>query len=109
MYIFAKDIDGQNRFMDVLSVNDTGNPGDGCDYDEIIDIGADEYNSHIGDLDCDGVVDIHDINPFVLALSNPEGYATMYSSCDILNADINLDGSVDIYDINPFVALLAST
>jgi hypothetical protein len=62
-----------------------------------------------GDLNCDGAVDFGDINPFVLALTNPAAYASAYPSCNILNADINADGSVDFGDINPFVALLASS
>ncbi|MEW6249266.1 MAG: C25 family cysteine peptidase [Planctomycetota bacterium] len=59
-----------------------------------------------GDLNCDGAVDFDDINPFVLALSDPPGYAQHYPSCNIQNGDINGDGRVDFDDINPFVALL---
>jgi len=59
-----------------------------------------------GDLNCDGVVSFKDINPFVLALANPDTYATTYIDCTIYNADINLDGLVSFADINPFVALL---
>jgi len=62
----------------------------------------------LGDLNCDGVVNFGDINPFVLALANPETYATLYPDCNILNADINGDGVVSFRDINPFVALLTS-
>jgi hypothetical protein len=60
----------------------------------------------IGDMNCDSSVDFGDINPFVLALTNPSGYATSYPDCNIMNADINQDGSVDFGDINPFVQLL---
>ncbi|MEW6250695.1 MAG: S8 family serine peptidase [Planctomycetota bacterium] len=60
-----------------------------------------------GDLNCDGVVDFDDINPFVLALSDPAGYAVAYPNCNIMNGDINGDGVVNFDDINPFVALLA--
>ena len=65
-----------------------------------------EYDT-IGDLNCDGNVDFGDINPFVLALSDPAGYAAQYPNCDIQNGDINTDGVVDFGDINPFVALLS--
>ncbi|MEW6250001.1 MAG: beta-propeller fold lactonase family protein [Planctomycetota bacterium] len=61
-----------------------------------------------GDLNCDGVVNFDDINPFVLALSDPAGYAAAYPTCPIMNADINNDGVVDFDDINPFVALLTN-
>ncbi len=60
----------------------------------------------VGDLNCDTVVDFGDINPFVLALSDPAGYANAYPTCDIDLADINGDGNVDFGDINPFIALL---
>jgi hypothetical protein len=60
----------------------------------------------MGDLNCDGVVNFDDINPFVLALTDPAGYAATYPSCNILLADVNADGVVDFDDINPFVALL---
>ncbi|TWT41067.1 Thermophilic serine proteinase precursor [Phycisphaerae bacterium RAS1] len=60
-----------------------------------------------GDMNCDGVVDILDINPFILALSDPVGYASAYPDCDINNGDVNNDGNVDVLDINPFVALLS--
>ncbi len=59
-----------------------------------------------GDLNCDGRVDFGDINPFVLALTNPPAYAVRYPGCPILNGDINGDGFVDFGDINPFVRLL---
>jgi hypothetical protein len=59
-----------------------------------------------GDLNCDGVVGFRDINPFVLALSNPDGYAAAFPGCDILHGDCNGDGSINFQDINPFVTLL---
>jgi hypothetical protein len=57
----------------------------------------------LGDLNCDGAVNAFDIDPFVLALTNPAGYAAAYPNCDILNADINGDGLVNPFDIDPFV------
>jgi serine protease AprX len=59
-----------------------------------------------GDLNCDDAVDFGDINPFILALSDPTQYLITYANCDLMNGDINLDGSVDFSDINPFVHLL---
>jgi N-acetylneuraminic acid mutarotase len=61
-----------------------------------------------GDLNCDGVTDFRDINPFVLALSDPVAYTQQYPDCDTLHGDCNGDGLVDFRDINPFVAILAS-
>ncbi len=59
-----------------------------------------------GDLNCDGAVNFADINPFVLALSNPSAYEATFPDCDIMDGDINEDGTLNFGDINPFVALL---
>jgi hypothetical protein len=59
-----------------------------------------------GDLNCDGGVDAFDIDPFVLALTDPASYTAKYPQCTLVNADCNGDGKVDAFDIDPFVALL---
>jgi hypothetical protein len=59
-----------------------------------------------GDLNCDGQVNAFDIDPFVLALSDPDGYRAAYPDCIIYNADANLDGQVNAFDIDAFVELL---
>ncbi len=59
-----------------------------------------------GDLNCDGSVDAFDIDAFVLAVTDAEGYAEHYPACSIEAADVNGDGAVDAFDIDPFVALL---
>ena len=59
-----------------------------------------------GDLNCDGEVNAFDIDPFVLALTDPVGYQAAFPNCNILNGDINGDGVVDAFDIDPFVDLL---
>jgi hypothetical protein len=61
-----------------------------------------------GDVNCDGAVNVFDIDPFVLALTNPQGYAFALPSCNILTADANKDGLVNAFDIDPFVLLLTS-
>lgn len=60
-----------------------------------------------GDLDCDGYIDFDDIDPFVLALSDPVAYQAAYPNCNYLNGDCDNDGDVDFDDINAFVALLS--
>ncbi|MGE0480624.1 MAG: PQQ-binding-like beta-propeller repeat protein [Phycisphaerae bacterium] len=59
-----------------------------------------------GDLNCDGVVNNFDIDPFVLALADPAGYAAAYPACTRSAADANADGLVNNFDIDPFVELL---
>ncbi len=59
-----------------------------------------------GDTNCDGNIDFFDIDPFLLALFDPAGYATAFPNCDISSADANSDNSIDFFDIDPFIALL---
>ncbi len=61
-----------------------------------------------GDMNCDGLVDFSDINPFVLRMTDPAAYASQYPDCPA-NADINGDGVVNFADINPFIALLTGS
>ena len=51
----------------------------------------------IGDMNCDGKVNLLDVGLFVDALS---------SGTFIPKADINQDGVVDLLDVAPFVDLL---
>ena len=60
----------------------------------------------VGDVNCDGVLDAFDIDPFVLALTDPAGYPAVYPDCTINNADCNGDGEINAFDIDPFVTLL---
>jgi hypothetical protein len=62
--------------------------------------------SPVGDMNCDGERNAFDIDPFVLALSNPDGYEAAYPCCDILNGDCDGDGDLNAFDIDWFVALL---
>jgi hypothetical protein len=59
-----------------------------------------------GDLNCDGLINAFDIDPFVLALTDATGYAAAFPSCDRMLADCNADGLVNAFDIDPFVLLL---
>ena len=66
--------------------------------------------AHTGDVNCDGVVDFGDINPFVQYLSNFTAWQATYPRCHALNGDIDGDGTHgqgSFGDINPFVALLS--
>ena len=55
-------------------------------------------NGVIGDINCDGSLDLLDVEPFVEILSS--GQCTP-------KADINQDGKVNLLDVDPFVALLS--
>ena len=60
----------------------------------------------IGDVNCDGVIDTLDIEPFLVALFDPQGYEALYPDCDITLADIDGNGIIDALDIEPFLWLL---
>ena len=51
-----------------------------------------------GDVNCDGVVKLLDVGPFIDALNSSE-----YS----IKADINGDGATNLLDVGPFVNLLS--
>jgi hypothetical protein len=90
------DLDGRFRLWD--------GDGDGLAR---VDMGAYEFGSAAaGDVNCDGLVNGYDIDPFVLALTDPAGYAAAFPTCDMRTADLNYDGAVNGYDIDPFVAVL---
>jgi hypothetical protein len=61
---------------------------------------------HPGDLNCDGVINAFDIEPFVLALINHPGYAAAYPNCGYFYADVNDDAAVNVLDVDSFVTLL---
>ena len=63
-----------------------------------------------GDLDCDGVIDFDDIDPFVAALGCQGGDPNCWDpGCPWLNGDCNDDGTVDFDDIDSFVARIGAT
>ncbi len=65
----------------------------------------------VGDLNCDGMVDFGDINPFVTFLSNQAAWVSAFPGCNPQNGDINGDGTYgegSLGDINPFVVLMGT-
>ncbi len=61
----------------------------------------------LGDLNCDGLVNNGDIDAFVLAITDADGYSSSYPDCDRALADCDQDGLVNNGDIDAFVDLLA--
>ena len=72
-----------------------------------LDVVEQQQQFELGDLNCDGSINSLDIDPFVLAMTDPSGYASAHPVCDINNADCNEDGSINSLDIDPFVAILS--
>jgi hypothetical protein len=67
--------------------------------------GLDVTGVRRGDLNCDGLIDGADVQPFVLALVDQTAYAAAYPDCDIAAADLNCDGMINCLDVQPFVPL----
>ncbi|MBU0640027.1 MAG: hypothetical protein KKB50_14265 [Planctomycetes bacterium] len=60
-----------------------------------------------GDLNCDGLVNGFDIDPFIEILDDPTSYGINYPDCPgHETGDINGDGYVNGFDIDGFVAIL---
>lgn len=59
-----------------------------------------------GDMNCDWQVTFADINPFVLALTDPAAWQLAYPRCFVLNGDCDGDGEFNALDINAFVSLI---
>lgn len=60
----------------------------------------------LGDTNCDGFISVGDISGFVMALTDPSGYAAHFPACDMMAADTNEDGVISVGDIAGFVAML---
>lgn len=59
------------------------------------------------DSNCDGVINNFDVDAFVLALSDPEEYASTYPDCSLrCNNDANGDGYVNNLDVDAFIDCL---
>ena len=64
------------------------------------------FATTVGDLNCDGVVNLLDIDPFVLALTDPGAYEAAFPGCHLELADCSGDGQVNLFDVDSFMELL---
>jgi hypothetical protein len=97
---YSQPLDGE------LVKPDSPNPlpsGDGVEGGAAV---AQFFLTRTGDVNCDGALNFDDIDPFVLALSDPAGYTSEFAGCPLANADANGDGAVNFDDIDAFVDLL---
>lgn len=58
----------------------------------------------LGDMNCDGAVDVDDIEPFTQALIDVPAYDTAFPACWSGRADMNQDDSIDGLDVGDFVS-----
>lgn len=99
--VVGEDCDGDGTCDAVDPDDDDDGIPDVCDVERCA-----EGSSVLGDLNCDGAITIADINPFVLALTDPKQYRLLFPNCDPICADVNRDRIVSVSDIRAFVALL---
>jgi hypothetical protein len=91
----TSDIDGFARFVDEPETPDTGRG-----TPPIVDIGAFELQScHPCDMNCDGNIDVFDIEPFI-------GLLMGATPCGVCTGDVDGNGQVDPLDIEPFLRCL---
>lgn len=62
--------------------------------------------ARIGDMNTDGWVTFQDINPFVLAISDPDEYESEYEFSADASGDVNQDGAANIADVSSFLSLI---
>jgi probable HAF family extracellular repeat protein len=120
LYYFSPDAGGHTlrsllsehfpgRFAGCAGLNNSGQILVNCDFGSASTTFAALLSPvQAGDINCDGAINTFDIDPFVLAMTNPTAYATEYPLCDYLLADITGDGNVTAFDIDPFVQLLTA-
>ncbi len=76
----------------------------------LYDVAADQMITVVyhlaGDPNCDDRIDAFDIEPFLVALFEPDTYGERYPNCELRRADVNGDGTIDQFDIGPFLDLL---
>ena len=90
-----RDLDG---FFDRDEIDACSDPADPASTPNTVD--------QSGDLNCDCTVNALDIEPFLVALFEPENYPAAYPDCDINLGDLNGDGLINALDIEPFLGVL---
>ncbi|MCH8980109.1 MAG: hypothetical protein IH945_12835, partial [Armatimonadetes bacterium] len=66
-----------------------------------------ECETRPGDLNCDGVFNGADIDPFFEALGDPAAWQAAHPACDLLCVtDVSGDGKLNGGDIDPFFRAL---
>ena len=82
-----------NQYRRLQSTDPTLAPGFEYDADGNL---VKEFDFVKADMNCDGVVNFSDIDPFLLALQGQAAYEAQYPYCNWLNGDI--DGDLDVDD-----------
>lgn len=62
-----------------------------------------------GDANCDGVVNLFDIDPLVIALFDPAAYGQLYCGGAFCSVDVDCSGNVNFFDVDPFLTCVFET
>lgn len=87
----------------------TGSTWSGVVRDRSISVPVGAYATYAwesGDLNCDGVLDVADVAPFVTALTDIDAYDAGFPSCTATHGDMNTDGALNAADVGAFVSAL---
>lgn len=98
-------VSGEYTYNLTVAVSDEDVPGAASD-ELYLDLQITVTAGLCGDMNCDGVLDVFDIDPFVQALLHPSEYATNNPNCDPAVGDLDGSGAIDVFDIDPFVQAL---
>jgi len=60
----------------------------------------------LGDMNCDGLIDLNDVPAWVTAVLNPTAYLSTFPACDITLGDLNADGHIDGRDVRGLVTAI---
>lgn len=62
-----------------------------------------------GDMNLDGLINLADVNAFVLGLADPDAYDAVFGRAAVINGDMDADSLFTLADLEPFAALLGTT
>ena len=100
---------GSNTNVDELRVdwpNGTATVLTNVAVDQTITVSSTVVPETPGDMNCDGSINLDDMEPFALALVDPVEYSTQYPQCNVANADLDGNSLQDGRDVSFFVEKL---
>ena len=118
-------VGGEMSAAAAITIDDDGSEaGAGWESGAQVEVGETVFNgnspsAHIweiqpcrGDMNNDGALNNFDVDPFLLALSDPEGYEDDFPGLEgsrVYHGDCDCSGTFNNFDLDPFVALLSDS
>ncbi|GJM26861.1 MAG: hypothetical protein DHS20C16_32760 [Phycisphaerae bacterium] len=101
---------GQNLEIRLINLNEAetpDNPGVEVDFDDVQLFARSNISAAIGDLDCDGDIDLADYGFFEPCMDGPD-QAPAGTCADGIDADLDEDGDVDLLDFRVLASAIAN-